>query len=90
MNFAVINAKTNKVENIINTTSTVVDELQAGLSCILKPCDDIALMMQDDFNSDEGKFYRDGIEVDKIPTVEEQILTAIDAYTLELIEGGLL
>lgn len=90
MNFAVVNTQTHKVENIINATSTVMDELQAGLGCTLVPCDDIALIMQDDFNPGDGKFYRSGAEVSTIPTIEQQIQSAIDQYTLELINGGII
>lgn len=90
MNFAVVNTQTQRVENIINATSTVMDELQAGLGCMLVPCDNIALMMQDDFNPGDGKFYRSGVEVSTIPSAAEQILDAIDQYTLELINGGII
>jgi len=90
MRYAVINKETNIVENIIEATTTVAGELEAGLGMTLVSVEGINAQCADVYEPIDGKFYRDGTEVSKIPTVEEQIQAAIDAYTLELLAGGVL
>lgn len=90
MNFAVINRQTKKVENIIGAEPSVMGELSNGLEADIMNCDGIPLFMDDDYNPANGKFYRDGSEVTRIPPVAQQIQQAVDRYTLELIRGGIL
>lgn len=89
MTFAVLSNE-NMVENLINAEMDSVAGLSNGLGLRIECCEGFCVQIGDKYNLLDGKFYRDGIEVAKIPTVQEQIQIAIDAYTFELIQGGLI
>ena len=96
MNFAIINEKTNRVENIILAFPGVINgieqavTIEAGVGMFAVNCDDIVLNMGDNYDPSDGKFYRDRKEVSSIPPVWEQIQQAIDGYTFELITDGII
>lgn len=90
MNFAVVNPNTNKVENIVSVEPVAVEGLQNGMGMRLEKCQDVPAEIGDEFNHADGKFYRGGVEVSTIPNIGEQIQQALDNYTLELIESGVI
>jgi hypothetical protein len=90
MNYAVVNPTTKRVENIISADSSVIETVQNASGMLMIPAEGVPLQISDTFDPDTGLFFRDGTEVLCIPTVSEMIQNMIDAYTKELIEGGIL
>ena len=90
MNFAVIDKEINKVVNIIGVEPWTVATLENGADAPIIKSEGLPVNIGDDYNPQDGKFYRDGMVVDEIPPVADQIRQAIDDYTLELINGGIL
>lgn len=86
MRYAVINPETKEVENIIIAESSIIVKNGSGMQIV--ESEDLNVNNKDLYNAADGKFYRGGTEVSKIPTVEEQVRAAIDKYTLELVRGG--
>ena len=90
MNYAVVNRQTKMVENIICADSSIIESVQNGSGMLIVSAEGYSLQIQDTFDQDSGMFFRDGIEVSRIPTVAEMIQDMIDSYTKELIDGGIL
>ena len=70
MRKAVINKSTNEVENIIEYADRGV-AIRLPLGYIVYDCTNVNVQIGDTFA--DGKFYRDGVEVEYLPTEEEQI-----------------
>lgn len=70
MKKAVINKSTNEVENIIEYADRGV-ALRLPLGYIVYDCTNVPVQIGNTFEG--GKFYRDGVEVEYLPTEEEQI-----------------
>ena len=70
MRKAVINKSTNEVENIIEYADRGV-AIRLPLGYIVYDCTNVPVQIGDTFA--DGKFYRDGVEVEYLPTEEDQI-----------------
>lgn len=70
MKKAVINKSTNEVENIIEYADRGV-AIRLPLGYIVYDCTNVPVQIGDTF--EDGKFYRGGVEVEYLPTEEEQI-----------------
>lgn len=70
MKKAVINKSSGEVENIIEYADRGV-AIRLPLGYIVYDCTNVNAQIGDTFA--DGKFYRDGVEVEYLPTEEEQI-----------------
>ena len=70
MKKAVINKSTAEVENIIEYADRGV-AIRLPLGYVVYDCTNVAVQIGDTFA--DGKFYRDGVEVEYLPTEEEKI-----------------
>ena len=70
MKKAVINKSSGEVENIIEYADRGV-AIRLPLGYIVYDCTNVDVQIGDTFA--DGKFYRDGVEVEYLPTEEEKI-----------------
>lgn len=88
MLFAVI--EDGRVGNIIEMLPSQQAEAEKATGRPIIGIEGTRVIVGDNYNANDGKFYRRGVVVDDIPPVNEQIQHAIDAYTAELMERGVL
>ena len=69
MRYAVV--RNNRVDTVTECNGLVVQSLETHLHCLLVPCEQYPVQAGDTYEN--GIFYRDGEQLERIPTTEEKV-----------------